>query len=81
MIQKETETKNVEVIKDILCNKCGNSCKGQACDGFECAELRAHWGYGSKRDGEVHEAHLCEKCWEEISTIFKHSDLVAENIL
>lgn len=79
MISKEHKTKKVEVIKDILCNKCGNSCK-KPHECMEFATLSVHWGYFSKsRDGEVHEAHLCQNCWEDITKEFKHSDLVAEN--
>jgi hypothetical protein len=83
MIRKEQETQNIEVIKDILCNKCGKSCKKH--EGFEesfsFADLNVHWGYFSddNRDGEVHEAHLCQSCWEGIVATFKHSDLVSEN--
>lgn len=80
MIKKENETQNVKVVKDVLCNKCGNSCKGLEPESFEFASLQVHWGYGSfKHDGEIHEAHLCESCWEELIKGFKHSDLVAEN--
>lgn len=25
--------------------------------------LTAHWGYGSKHDGERYEVHLCEECF------------------
>jgi hypothetical protein len=25
--------------------------------------LTAHWGYGSKHDGERYEVHLCEQCF------------------
>jgi len=77
MLKTKIEKRKVEVTKDILCNKCRNSCK--AGYGFEYAELKVHWGYGSTRDGEVHEAHLCQNCWEDIIKDFKHSDLIAEN--
>lgn len=81
MIRKQIEAQKVEVIKDILCNKCGNSCKKDLeYESFEFASLQVHWGYSSVgHDGEVHEAHLCEQCWEGIVKEFKHSDLVAEN--
>jgi hypothetical protein len=78
MIHKEKETQYVDIIKDIICNKCGNSCKATDCNNFVYASLNVHWGYGSvEHDGEVHEAHLCEKCWENIVATFKFSDLVA----
>jgi hypothetical protein len=79
MIRKEQETKTIEVIKDVLCNKCGKSCRCHDNHDFVCASLSVHWGYGSTRDGEVHEAHLCESCWETITKDFTYSDLVAEN--
>jgi hypothetical protein len=84
MIRKENETKEVEVIKDVICNKCGGTTKKHdGFDGsFEFAELRVHWGYFSdNRDGEVHEAHLCQNCWQKIVADFIHPDLVAEDVL
>jgi hypothetical protein len=80
MIKKEQEIKNIETIKDVICNNCGNSTKKH--DGFNgsfaFAVLNVSWGYFSdNRDGEVHEAHLCQTCWEHIVSTFKHSDLVA----
>lgn len=82
MIRKEQEIQNVEVIKDVLCNKCGNSCMKQEGTFKEpsFAELTAHWGYFSdNRDGEVHGAHLCQNCWQKFTQDFKYPDLVAEN--
>jgi len=31
--------------------------------------LQQTWGYGSRKDGEKHEAVICESCYDEI---FKH---------
>lgn len=62
--------KEVEVIEDYICNKCGKSTKEQSCGNYECANLTAYWGYGSKRDGQEHEAHLCEKCYDEFIKSF-----------
>jgi len=81
MIREENETKEVAVIKDVLCNKCGVSCLCHTTCGFSYASLNVHWGYGSTRDMEVHEAQLCQNCWEEIIKTFKYPDLVADNIL
>lgn len=30
---------------------------------LQFATLQAHWGYGSKHDGERYELHLCEGCF------------------
>lgn len=56
-------------IKDILCNKCGKSCKGEY--DFENLEANSSWGYGSNRDGEVWQFHLCEKCSVKLYNTFK----------
>ena len=44
MIRKTQETQTIEVIKDILCNKCGKSCVCHDTCGFSYASLSAHWG-------------------------------------
>jgi ribosomal-protein-alanine N-acetyltransferase len=74
MIINETKIETVEKLKDIRCNKCGQSCKQE--HNFEYATLDARWGYDTKRDNEFHEAHLCESCWEEIVKDFQLSTLV-----
>ena len=47
----------VKVITDVLCDVCNQSAK------LEFATLSAHWGYGSKHNGERYELQLCEKCF------------------
>lgn len=79
MIQKVSQLKEIPSVVDVLCNKCGKSCSSAEEHYFSYASLTVHWGYGSTRDGQVHEAQLCENCWAEIIKGFKHSDLVAED--
>jgi len=45
-----------EVIVDILCDVCHQA------TALEFGTLKAHWGYGSKHDGERYEVQLCETC-------------------
>jgi hypothetical protein len=76
LIKKEQEMKNVDIITDVLCDKCNQSCKTWAdlqhtCPLYEYADLKASWGYGSTRDGEHYEYHLCQKCWENIIKEFQ----------
>jgi len=59
----EKEQKEVEVTTDILCDSCGESCKTEY--GFEYMELCSNWGYGSDKDFQYWEAHICEKCVDE----------------
>ena len=59
---KVTEEKMVTVTIDVLCDVCSRATTppgGSAQYGM----LTAHWGYGSKHDGERYEVHLCEQCF------------------
>lgn len=61
-----TNPKNdsVDNWKDILCDKCGKSCR-DGCDmNFEYALIEVNWGYGSRKDGESHVAQVCETCYD-----------------
>lgn len=49
--------KQVEVVTDVVCDVCNQSTK------LEFGTLSAHWGYGSRHDGEKYELQLCEKCF------------------
>lgn len=60
---KVTEMQEVEVIKDVLCDICGDSTSGDNKHSPQFASLQADWGYGSAHDGEVYEVHLCEGCF------------------
>jgi hypothetical protein len=42
---------------DVLCDVCMESTQRNY------AVLSAHWGSGSKHDGEQYELHLCEACF------------------
>ena len=49
--------KDLEQTTDILCDVCMESIQRNY------AVLSAHWGNGSKHDGEQYELHLCEACF------------------
>jgi hypothetical protein len=69
----KVETKKVEVITDILCDICGNSCvadrwvdkNGDEQIAAEYMKLDANWGFHSTKDFEEWSAHVCESCVEE----------------
>ena len=63
MIKTEPKIIEVEILQDVICDSCGNSCKNST--NFEYMTLRNYWGYGSKKDGEFWQAHICEKCVDE----------------
>lgn len=71
----KSEINNYIVISDIICDKCGNSCKtgGEQANGvdnnnrpffnFDYLELSGHFGfYSNNKDGETWEAHVCQNC-------------------
>lgn len=69
MIIRTTKTIETQAIKDVLCNKCGLSTdNGMNREFMDCHN---NWGYGTNKDGESEEAHICEKCWDEFSSTFK----------
>lgn len=61
----ETKTEEVQVLKDIICDSCGNSCTKHEGYGPEFMTLSAGWGYSSGKDMERWWAYLCEKCVDE----------------
>lgn len=73
--KKVIEEKEVEYIEDIICNKCGNLCPQLFPGQIECATLYASWGYGSRRDGSLEEAHICPDCYEDLIDSFIIKDV------
>ena len=71
MKRTKTVVRRVEVVRVVLCNKCGKACPQFVPGQFEFATLATDWGYGSKRDGEREESHLCESCYVKVVSCFK----------
>jgi len=69
---KEIETREVEVVDDVICNKCGCSCKAKPPKTWDDCwlEIKASWGYGSTKDCTIQTAHLCEACWDAFCASF-----------
>jgi hypothetical protein len=67
----KTINKPEQVVTDIKCDKCGNSClspKDKNADyGINHMTLKASWGYMSNHDMETWEAQICEDCAVELS--------------
>jgi protein-arginine kinase activator protein McsA len=63
--------------KDMLCNKCGESCKvyidaAHTKHVFNHALIVPKFGYPSLLfDGDVWEVHICEECYTEFENTFK----------
>ncbi|PNO61699.1 hypothetical protein [Aeromonas hydrophila] len=51
-----------EQVVDILCDACGRSTK-TTFGTNQYGTLSADFGYGSHRDGEHYQVHLCEGCF------------------
>lgn len=57
-------------VDDIICNKCGKSCKidiGYGHHNIEAIEVKHTFGYGSDLDMTSYELHLCEECFVEFT--------------
>lgn len=62
----DPRNKACDNLEDILCDKCGKSCRDDEGMNFECAELSVHWGYGSKKDLHHDTAQICEPCYDAL---------------
>jgi hypothetical protein len=62
MIVRHVATQLTETTSDVTCDAC---CQSTLVEGYghQFGTLQAHWGYGSKHDGERYELHLCELCF------------------
>lgn len=59
---KHVVSQPAETVADITCDVCCQSTRVEG-NGQQFGTLQAHWGYGSKHDGERYEVHLCEPCF------------------
>lgn len=68
----ETETVEREVVTDIICNKCGNSCKNEDDNCFGLIETQVQGGYAAKLgDMVTWTFSICEDCLKELFDSFK----------
>lgn len=59
---KITGRVEIEAVTDVKCDLCQCSTR-LVTGGLQFATLQAHWGFGTKHDGECFELHLCENCF------------------
>lgn len=59
---KITGKVEIEAVTDVVCDVCRLTVRSKS-GGLQFATLQAHWGYGTKHDGERYEIHLCEECF------------------
>lgn len=55
----------------IVCNKCGKSCNLEKELFPEFTTIKNIYGYGSKKDGDRYESHICESCMDDFYATFK----------
>lgn len=67
---------------DVICGKCKKSCNIQVFNdavGFAArynlsyATLEASFGFGSPKDTEHHQLHLCERCYDWLVALLKEN--------
>lgn len=75
MIKCEKVTKETDEVTDIICNKCGVTCKDEHemnYEGLIGAYVIAGYGAEYLYDGVGYSFDLCEKCIFELFKTFKH---------
>jgi protein-arginine kinase activator protein McsA len=83
---KQTKLVEKEVVEDVLCNKCGESCKDYVDAAHEFfnlnhATITPDFGYGSRLyDMDSWEVHICESCYAEFEATFKIKPKKEQNI-
>lgn len=72
MLKTKKISKKVDEVVDIICDSCGKSCKDKyEPHNFHFATIEAKWGYGSKKDGDLHKSAICERCYDFIVELMK----------
>ena len=71
MKKYKTVPQRAQVVKDIICDFCGESCRDCCGINYEYSTLSASWGYCSHKDYTSWEYHFCEGCSDKIKELFK----------
>ncbi len=61
---------NSQLVKEMFCDRCGKKIHvkdGIVMEGVFSFEYE--WGFFSNKDGEIHSADLCEKCYDEVVSL------------
>ena len=67
MRQYQKETKEMENLQKIICNKCGKEITvSNGCEAEGVFHADFTWGYFSEKDGERHQFDLCEECYDAL---------------
>jgi hypothetical protein len=64
----EKKTVETDVLVDIKCDLCGNTCNTGDCGGtpdYNYAVLSFNFGYTSTRDGDNGNIHICNACFDK----------------
>ncbi len=59
-------------LQEVVCNMCQRHLKvenGILKEG--CCSIEQHFGYFSKRDGQMEKFDLCEECYEKLTKVLK----------
>lgn len=77
--KKTTKVVEYEPIEEVLCNKCGKSVRivhttayGDEIVFYEGTRLTGDFGYGSNKDGVCEHFDLCDACYDDFISTFKH---------
>ena len=80
---EERHTTTRVVVDDVVCNRCGKSCKDSMDMNYEgLLEATVRGGFASKLgDGVEHRFSLCEDCLIELFKDFKHAPTTEDRLI
>lgn len=55
----------------VHCDVCGRNCQEPGYVDTEYAEIKATWGYDSRKDLTYHEIQICEGCFDHVLQFLK----------
>jgi hypothetical protein len=75
----KTETRMVQTVDQVYCNKCGRPMINSNGHCGEGTTVEASFGYGSNKDGLVESWSLCDSCYDALIVSFIHKPEELEN--
>jgi len=79
---EEQRVEIVEVVDDIICNRCGESCRhpSLSCNAYGLVEAEVSGGFGARLGDMVrYTFSICERCLEQLFDGFKHPPEITAN--
>lgn len=77
MIRARKILHDVVRVTDVVCNKCGQTCRRG--DSYEALKARVTWGLSSPKGSVSHQWEMCRECHDELIATFLIPPVVINN--